>query len=199
VAQAKRRPRLNVAWYGGGRRDIAVVTGTGQWYRSGAGLAAVRWVWVHDCTGTHRDEYFFTTAVGWTAAQVIETYTGRWNLETTFAEMRSCLGLETTRGRTAQTVSRVAPCLFGLYTVVVAWYVALPVRRCLGGGEVARQAGRNVLRRPDGRQALAVGRLGFCNPRSRYRVLQTEPPLPTAAAGRLAPRTLTLKSGHKLS
>ena len=62
VAQTKRRQRLNVAWYGGGQRDVEVVTGTGQWYRSGAGLAALRWVWVHDCTGTHRDEYFFTTA-----------------------------------------------------------------------------------------------------------------------------------------
>src|SRR5262245_48163762 len=31
VAQARRRQRLNVAWYGGGRRDVAVVSGTGQW------------------------------------------------------------------------------------------------------------------------------------------------------------------------
>ena len=134
VAQTKRRQRLNVAWYGGGQRDVEVVTGTGQWYRSGAGLAALRWVWVHDCTGTHRDEYFFTTAVDGTAAQLIETYTGRWNLETTFEEMRSCLGLETTRGWTAQTVSRVAPCLFGLYTVTVAFYVGLPRYRRLGVG-----------------------------------------------------------------
>lgn len=134
VAQTKRRQRLNVAWYGGGRRDVEVVTDTGQWYRSGAGLAALRWVWVHDCTGTHRDEYFFTTAVEWTAAQVIETYTGRWNIETTFEEMRSCLGLETTRGWTAKTVSRVAPCLLGLYTVTVALYVGLPRYRRLGVG-----------------------------------------------------------------
>lgn len=134
VARTKRRQRLNVAWYGGGRRDVEVVTGTGHWYRSGAGLAALRWVWVHDCSGTHRDEYFFTTAVGWTAAQLIETYTGRWNIETTFEEMRSCLGLETTRGWTATTVSRVGPCLFGLYTVAVALYVGLPRYRRLGVG-----------------------------------------------------------------
>lgn len=131
VAWARRR-RLNVAWYGGGRRDVEVVTGTGQWYRSGAGLVALRWVWVHDCTGTHRDEYFFTTDVGWSPARVIETYTGRWNVETTFEEMRCCLGLETTRGWAEKTVLRVAPCLFGLYSVVVALYVQLPLRRRLG-------------------------------------------------------------------
>ena len=134
VVERSKRQRLNVAWYGGGRRDVEVVTGTGHWYRSGAGLAALRWVWVHDCSGTHRDEYFFTTAVAWTATQVIETYTGRWNLETTFEEMRSCLGLETTRGWTAATVSRVGPCLFGLYTVAVALYVELPRYRRLGVG-----------------------------------------------------------------
>lgn len=134
VAWTKRRQRLNVAWYGGGRRDVEVVTDTGHWYRSGAGLATLRWVWVRDCSGTHRDEYFFTTAIGWTAAQVIETYTGRWNIETTFEEMRSCLGLETTRGWTATTVSRVGPCLFGLYTVAVALYVRLPRYRRLGVG-----------------------------------------------------------------
>src|SRR5262249_35052307 len=63
------------------------------------------------------------------AARLIETYTGRWNIETTFEEMRAYLGLETTRGWTAKTVLRVAPCLFGLYTVVAALYVQLPARR----------------------------------------------------------------------
>ncbi len=132
VARATRQ-QLNVAWYGGGRRRVEVVTGTGHWYQSGAGLVAIVWVWVHDKTGTHRDDYFFATDQTWTAAQIIETYTGRWNLETTFQEMRCCLGLETTRGRKAATVLRVAPCLFGLYTVVVALYVQLPARRRQGG------------------------------------------------------------------
>jgi hypothetical protein len=31
VKQAKRRQRLNVAWYGGGRREVEVVTGTAHW------------------------------------------------------------------------------------------------------------------------------------------------------------------------
>jgi hypothetical protein len=122
------RQRLNVAWYGGGRRDVEVVMGTASWYEAGASLVPVLWVWVRDLTGTHRDEYFFTTDPSWTAAQVIETYTGRWNIETTFQEMRAYLGLETTRGWTEKTVLRVAPCLFGLYTVVAVLYVQMPAR-----------------------------------------------------------------------
>jgi hypothetical protein len=126
VAAESRRKRLNVAWYGGGRRDVAVVTGTGQWYKGGKGLVPVRWVFVHDLTGTHRDEYFFTTELAFTPKQIIETYTGRWSIETTFQEMRAHLGLETTRGRTQNTVLRVAPCLFGLYSVVALLFARLP-------------------------------------------------------------------------
>jgi hypothetical protein len=120
------RTRLQVAWYGGGQRDVEVVSGTGQWYQAGQGLVAVRWVFVHDLTGSHRDEYFFTTEPTMTAAAVIETYVGRWNEETTFQEMRAYLGLETTRGWKEKTVLRQAPCLFGLYTVVAALYSQLP-------------------------------------------------------------------------
>jgi hypothetical protein len=128
VAKTKDRQKLNVAWYGGGRRDVEVVSGTAHWYKAGAGLVPVLWVYVHDCTGTHRDEYFFTTDVTLSVQAVIETFTGRWNIETTFQEMRAYLGLETTRGRCAQTVLRVAPCLFGLYSVVAVLYTQMPKR-----------------------------------------------------------------------
>jgi hypothetical protein len=45
-------------------------------------------------------------------------FTGRWNSETPFQELRSSLGLERTRGWCTRTVLRAAPCLFGLYRVV---------------------------------------------------------------------------------
>ena len=50
----------------------------------------IRWVFVRDRDGTHRDEYFFTTDPAMTAAAIIGDYTGRWNIETTFQELR-CL------------------------------------------------------------------------------------------------------------
>jgi hypothetical protein len=120
------RGRHNVAWYGGGRRDVELVSGLGQWYKGGSGLVEVRWVFVHDVSGTHRDEYFYTTDLGLRPPQVVEHYAERWNIETTFAEMRSYLGLETTRGRCANTVLRAEPCLFGLYSVAALWYEQLP-------------------------------------------------------------------------
>jgi DDE superfamily endonuclease/Archaeal putative transposase ISC1217 len=128
VHDAPRRRPLDVAGYGGERRQVEVVTGSDHWYRGGQGLVRVRWVFVHDLTGTHRDEYFFTTDVAMSPAAVIETYTGRWNIETTFQEVRSYLGLETTRGRCRNTILRAEPALFILYTMVVWLYAELPAR-----------------------------------------------------------------------
>jgi hypothetical protein len=132
VAATRRLKRLTVGWYGGGMRRIETSTGTGHWFKSGKGLVPIRWAFVRDREGTHRDEYFYTTDVGMGVEQLIGYYTGRWNIETTFEEARSCLHLETTCGWCRETVLRVTPCLFGLYSVVAWLYNELPVCRRVG-------------------------------------------------------------------
>jgi hypothetical protein len=126
VAAGAKKSRLEVAWYGGGRRSVEVATGVGHWYKSGAALVPVRWVFVRDRTGTHRDDYLFTTDTGLTPRQIIEEYTGRWSIETTFQDCRAYLGLGTTRGWRRSTVLRAEPCLLGLYSVVAVLYSRLP-------------------------------------------------------------------------
>jgi hypothetical protein len=133
VANTARRTRLTVAWYGGSTRDIEVVTGTGHWYRIGEDLVEVRGVYVHDCTGTHRDEYFCTTDITMSPQQIVECYTPRWSMETTFQECREYLKLESTKGYCQATVLRLTPCLLGLYTAMVLLYLQLPkTSRSLG-------------------------------------------------------------------
>lgn len=129
VVSRSRRSRLTAAWYGGGQRRVEVVSAVSHWYKNGGGLVPVRWVFVHDRDGTHRDEYFFTTDPAMTPRMIIETYTGRWSIETAFQEMRAYLGLETTRGWSERTVLRAAPCLFGLYSVVALLYARLPANQ----------------------------------------------------------------------
>jgi hypothetical protein len=137
VATAKRN-RLNVAWYGGGRRDVAVVSSIGHWYKGGEGLVSIRWVYVQDRTGTHRQEYFYSTDPGLTPQEVVEEYTGRWNMETTLEEARAYMGLESTRGRCERTVGRAEPCLLGLYSVVALLYWQLsPAEQSAGSVEWA--------------------------------------------------------------
>jgi hypothetical protein len=126
VAQGPQRIHLTVAWYGGTTRDIALVSGTGHWYRIGEDLVAVRWVYVHDCTGAHRDEYLFSTGLHLHSKQIVECYTQRWSIETTFQECREDLKLESTKCYAKETVLRFTPCLFGLYTMIVLLYRQLP-------------------------------------------------------------------------
>lgn len=133
AAASAKLSALGVTWYGGGTRRVEAATGTGQWYKAGHGLVPIRWVFVKDATGTHRDEYLLTTDVDLSADAVVSTYCGRWSIETTFQECRSGTGLESTRGWCRSTVVRAAPCLFGLYSVVALLYRDLPEAKRTGG------------------------------------------------------------------
>jgi hypothetical protein len=131
AARAEARMSLRVDWYGG-TRWVGVVTEAAHWFKAGQGLVPLRWVFVRDQTATHRGEYLYATDATLTPAQIIGLYGGRWNIETTFQECRSGLGLETTRGWGRATVLRAAPGLFCLYSVVALLYHALPESKRLG-------------------------------------------------------------------
>jgi hypothetical protein len=127
----RNRTPLKVRWYGGGDRQVRTVTGRGYWYRTNNHRRKIQpipigWVFVEDLTGTHRNEYFFSTDPQMSSTQIIENYVGRWSLETTFEEVRPYLGIETTRGWTEKTVLRAAPSLFALYSIIVLLFCLLP-------------------------------------------------------------------------
>ncbi len=107
-----------VRWYGGKDRRVRLASDTGLWYKSGAGVVPIRWVFVRDVQGTHRDEYFYTTDPLLTGRQIVSWFTARWPIETTFQEVRAHLGFETTRQHVAPSVLRTAPCLLGLFSVI---------------------------------------------------------------------------------
>ena len=98
VAAARRRRKLTVGRYGGAPGVSRSSPGPGTGTRRVAGLVPIRWVFVHDREGTHRDEYFYTTDPRIGAGDVVSRYAGRWNLECTFQESRAHLHSETTRG-----------------------------------------------------------------------------------------------------
>jgi hypothetical protein len=109
---------FTVNWYGGKTRRVELIWGEGHWYKAGDGLVPVRWVFVHDIEGTHRDEYFYGTDATMPPDQIVSLYTGRWSIEVTFQEVRTHLGLATPRNWSAKSVLRTAPCLLGLFSVV---------------------------------------------------------------------------------
>jgi hypothetical protein len=110
--------RFTVNWYGGKTRRVELIWGEGHWYKAGEGLVPVRWVFVHDVEGTHRDEYFYSTDPAMPPEQIVSFYTGRWSIEVTFQEARAHLGFHTPRNRSKASVLRTAPCLLGLFSVV---------------------------------------------------------------------------------
>ena len=124
VVRRSRRTKGTVGWYGGTRRQVEWISGTGHWYKGGRGLVPIRWVFVHDLDGTHRDEYFYTTQTTLRSEQIITYFTARWPIETTFQEMRRHLGFETPRERVAKSVLRTGPCLLGLFSVICLIFAA---------------------------------------------------------------------------
>lgn len=72
-------------------------------------------------------------------------------IEPTFQECRSCLGVETTRGRCRNTVVRAAPCPLGLYSVVAVIRHLLPEAK--RSGRVA-WAGKGPVTFPGARTAV---------------------------------------------
>jgi hypothetical protein len=129
VVPSAKRARATVDWYGGQKRRVEHVSQTGHWYKSGGGLVEVRWVFVHDLDGTHRDEYFYSTDPGLSPAQIISLFTARWSIEVTFQEVREHLGFETTRQWKEKSVLRSGPWLMGLFSVVSLIYARLCERR----------------------------------------------------------------------
>jgi hypothetical protein len=88
--------------------------------------ALVRLVIVRDPEGKEPDDYFFTTDLRATAAQVIETYSGRWAIEDTFRNVKQFLGGQDPQLWKGQGPERAALFAFWLYSVIWFSYLLLP-------------------------------------------------------------------------
>lgn len=107
-----------VCWAGRDNHLVKTASASAHWYRCGAGLVPLVWVFIRDVSGTHRDEYLFCTAPGkFTTAQIIAFYTQRWRIEVTFQEVKQQLGFASPRNWCENAVLRTAPVLLGLYSL----------------------------------------------------------------------------------
>ena len=102
-------------WYGGASQTLDYCTGIAVWYHSGKKPVAIRWVLV-------RVEGNLTGLVGndpqLDASQMIGYFVRRWSIETTFALVRSHLGVETQRQWSDKAIARTTPVLLGLFSLV---------------------------------------------------------------------------------
>jgi hypothetical protein len=100
-----------------GRRTVT--TGTALWYSTGTDPLPIRWVLTRVPEGKREPKAYFSTNQAQSAAEIVEDFVKRWPIEGTFEESRAHLGVETQRQWSDLAIERSAPCLFGLYSVVV--------------------------------------------------------------------------------
>ena len=92
------------------------------WYKVCPGQL-VRLVICRDPTGVEPDDFFFTTNLKATAAQVIEQYAGRWSIEDTFKNVKQHLAGHTPQSWKHQGPERTAAFSLWLYSLVWLWHL----------------------------------------------------------------------------
>lgn len=109
---------VTVAWYGAEKRTVEGATGTALWYHTGLPTVALRWVLIRDPLGTFVAQALLSTDQAIAPTQIIEWFVLRWQVEVTFHEVRSHLGVETQRQWSDLAILRTTPALLGLFSLV---------------------------------------------------------------------------------
>lgn len=105
-------------WYGEGERDVEVVSETAVWYSTGLPAVPVRWVLIRDPEEEFETQALLCTDLDAKSEQIILWFVRRWQMESTFQEVRQRLGFETQRHWSELAVRRTAPALLGLFSLV---------------------------------------------------------------------------------
>ena len=105
-------------WYSAGPRTIQVATGTAVWYRVGLPVVPLRWVLIRDPQQQFRTQALLCTDREVAPAQIVQWFVLRWQLETTYAEVRAQLGVETQRQWSDLAIARTTPCLLALFSLI---------------------------------------------------------------------------------
>jgi hypothetical protein len=104
-----------------------VCTRTVLWYK--VSPKPILLVISRDPDGKEKDDFFFTTDLTMTTAEVLECYNDRWAIEDTFKSTKQLLGgqqMQTFKGKGPE---RAAGLSFWLYSVVWLWYLNQKPRR----------------------------------------------------------------------
>ena len=105
-----------VAWYDGTTRTVELTSQTAVWYRSGKPPVLIRWVLIRDPLGTFAPQALLCTNPAADPTQILEWFVLRWQLEVTFQEVRTHLGVETQRQWSDLAIARTTPALLGLFS-----------------------------------------------------------------------------------
>ncbi len=100
VAEDQRTDRTPITvadWYGRKERTVEMVSGTAIWHSTGLPAVPLRWVLIRDPQEGFATQALLCTDLAAEAEQIISWFVRRWQMETTFQEVRQRLGFETQR------------------------------------------------------------------------------------------------------
>ena len=105
-------------WYGQGRRKVEIVSDTAVWFHNGLPALPIRWVLIRDPKGRFKSQALLRTDLQAKPEQILQWFVLRWQVEVTFHEARTHLGVETQRQWSDLAIARTTPILLGLYSLV---------------------------------------------------------------------------------
>ena len=105
-------------WYGERDRPVDLVSGTAVWYHPGRPPVPIRWVLLRDPAGRFKAQALLCTDLAAQPEYILTCFVLRWQLEVTFHEVRTHLGVETQRQWSDLAIARTTPALLGLFSLV---------------------------------------------------------------------------------
>jgi len=105
-------------WYGEKKRNLEITSHTAVWFHTGQPPLPIRWVMVRDPKHIFKTQALLCTDVNVSAEQILQWFVRRWQVEVTFHEVRTHLGVETQRQWADLSILRTTPALLSLFSVV---------------------------------------------------------------------------------
>lgn len=144
-------------WYGEGPKVVEIVSDTAVWFHNGLPPLPIRWVLIRDPKGRFKAQALLCTDLAIQPEKVVKWFVMRWQVEVTFHEVRTHLGVETQRQWSDLAIARTTPILLGLFSLVTL----LAHTQAQGGTLPVRQAAWYAKPLPTFTDALAMVRQTF--------------------------------------
>jgi len=166
-------------WYGQGPTQVEITSDTAVWYHNGMPAVPIRWVLIRDPKGRFETKALLCTNQSADPIQILKWFVRRWQVEVTFQEVRTHLGVETQRQWSDKAIARTTPILLGLFS----WVTLLANQSQVDSRLPVRQAAWYVKTTPTFSDAIALVRRhmwehwGFCMSGARTNMQKSRPDL----------------------
>lgn len=105
-------------WYSQQNREVEIISDSCLWRHPGKTPVPIRYVLIRDPQGKFKAQALLCTNLLAEPVQILAWFVKRWQMEETFQEVRTHLGVETQRQWTDLAIARTTPALLGLFSLV---------------------------------------------------------------------------------